>query len=340
MEPHTSDDEDSDSPNEGYVNFQTREARGVLYKLNPMNQETQTRVTEYVHGGAMRKDLRYAREIFGLINTSGRKDFTYVWESPWVEEHVRDTAKRKRVESQQRSLAVKNFLKASSTHDSDNVEKFITNVDTLTKWEDKYDSKEEVKTISRVLQSFERVAVRLLLNFSKSVPGQQYPRIQVLVHRLGAEDVGSIANALRRSDAVFDLFANMVASEINWADSTNGSKNLSIHANKQLEHKKDMAMMKLIHFIDNISNDKAAIPRDTIGIPLMDVDFNLCVSHGIIVVGKDSTHASYILDIQGHKTKEGILNLNGVKTITITQRFSEETDMKRPKPELKSLVDL
>jgi hypothetical protein len=293
----------------------------------------------------MKRDLRYAREIYGLINTSGRKDFSYVWESPWVEEHVRDTVKRKKTESFQRSLAVKNFLKASSANDSDNVEKFITNVDILTKWEDKYDSKEEVKTISRVIQSFERVSVRQIMNFINSVSGNQYPRLNLLFNRIG-QDSSIIANTLRRSDELFDVFANMVATEINWADGTNGSKNLSIHMSKQLQHKKDNALMKLIHTIDNDINIHRNMNVDSIGIPLMNIDFNMCVSHGVIVVGQESNVASYILDIEGRTDANGMLNLTGVRTINISQQISEskieklKLHEKRVSAKVKTLVDI
>jgi len=261
---------------DGYQEFKSQQARGILYKLSPLTNDIQQKVTDYVHNGAMQADLRYARELFGLINTSGRRDFSYVWESPWIEEHVRDTAKRRKIETQQRSTAVRNFLKASSSHDSDNVDKFMQNVDQLTKWEETYDSKEDVKTIS-----------------------------------------------LRRSPDVYDLFANIVACEINWADGTNGSKNLSIYASRQLEYKKENALIKMMHGLDKIHGKE--ITKDNIGLPLMNIDFNICVSKGVLLVGSNSNSATYILDIEDNNDANGRLDLSGVKTIKIIQKFDNNS---------------
>ncbi len=311
---------------DGYQEFKSQQARGILYKLSPLTNDLRQRVTDYVQNGAMQADLRYARELFGLINTSGKKDFSYVWESPWVEEHVRDTAKRKKIETQQRSVAVRNFLKAASTHDSDNVDKFMQNVDQLTKWEEAYDTKEDVKTISRIVQSFEHVAVRQVLNFCESIAGQNYGRVIVLINKLkqlkNRDHIDCIANTFRRCSGLYDLFANIVACEINWADGTNGSKNLSIYANKQLDFKKENSLIKLIHGLDKLS-EKELIP-DVIGLPLMNVDSNICVSRGILLVGNNSTSATYVLDIEGNTDEHGRLDLTGVKTIRIIQKFDEK----------------
>jgi hypothetical protein len=75
---------DNDKPEDSeYVAFGGRQIRAVLYKLAPMSDAIKAEMTEYVHGGAMQKDLRFAREVFGRTNTSGRKDFLDYWESPW-----------------------------------------------------------------------------------------------------------------------------------------------------------------------------------------------------------------------------------------------------------------
>jgi hypothetical protein len=312
---------------DGYQEFKSQQARGILYKLSPLTNDIQQKVTDYVHNGAMQADLRYARELFGLINTSGRRDFSYVWESPWIEEHVRDTAKRRKIETQQRSTAVRNFLKASSSHDSDNVDKFMQNVDQLTKWEETYDSKEDVKTISRIVQSFEHVAARQLLSFCESVSGQNYTRVQTMLQSLRKSqhqnDVECVANSLRRSPDVYDLFANIVACEINWADGTNGSKNLSIYASRQLEYKKENALIKMMHGLDKIHGKE--ITKDNIGLPLMNIDFNICVSKGVLLVGSNSNSATYILDIEDNNDANGRLDLSGVKTIKIIQKFDNNS---------------
>jgi len=325
------DDEEVDTE-KGFISFKARQAKGILYKLNPLSNDNEHLIKRYVNEGYMQKDLRFARELYGLVNTSGRKDFTYVWESPWVEEHVRDTNKRKRQEVQQRSYAVKNFLKASSSHDTDNVERFIQNVDKLTEWEEKIDTNEDIKTISRVVQSFEKVAVRQLLNFFESVASQQYTRVKYIVKNLlnqaKEEGVSCLCNTFRRSGVCFDLFANLVACEVNFADSTNGSKNLSIYANKLLESKRVNALSKLINCLDSIQDEAMELPMDVIGMPLMNINFNVCISKGVIIVGKNSNKAVYVLDIQSAKNYEpnGSLNLEDVKTIEIVQQFSASSN--------------
>jgi len=99
---------------EGYHSFQGRQVKGVLYRLSPMTNQLRKRMTRYVHDGYMDKDLRYVQIIYGLMNTSGKKDFEMFWESPWVEEHVRDTSKKKKVDAQQRAMAVKSYIRANA----------------------------------------------------------------------------------------------------------------------------------------------------------------------------------------------------------------------------------
>ena len=75
-------------------------------------------------------------QVFGLVNTSGRKDFEVFWESPWTEEHVQDAPKKRKLEAQQRSMAVRSYIRASSMQqDQHDVGKFIETVDQLTHWE-------------------------------------------------------------------------------------------------------------------------------------------------------------------------------------------------------------
>lgn len=66
-----------------YVPLRGRQAKGVLYRINPMPDALHRRMEEYVRDGFMEKDMRYARVVYGLVNTSGRKDFDLFWESPW-----------------------------------------------------------------------------------------------------------------------------------------------------------------------------------------------------------------------------------------------------------------
>ena len=99
---------------EGYIAFRGRQARGVLYRINPMPPELIQRMQRYVHDGPMERDMRYARAVYGLVNTSGRKDFEMFWESPWNEEHVQDAPRKRKLEAQQRSMAVRSYIRSSS----------------------------------------------------------------------------------------------------------------------------------------------------------------------------------------------------------------------------------
>ena len=68
------------------------------------------------------------------------------------------------------------------------------------------------------------------------------------------------------------------------------------------------------------------IPVDTVGLPLMGVNYNLCVSKGVLLVGPGSTNATYVLDIKGFvNSVTGSLDLTGVKNIIISKTFSPPT---------------
>ena len=315
---------------DGYTEFRSRQARGILYKLDPMPDDVHTKMHEYVHGGFMEKDLRFAREVFGLTNTSGRKEFTTYWESPWVEEHIRDTTKRRKVEAQERAMAARTFIRNSSANESDNVSKFIETVETLRKWEDNSDSRDNVKTISRLIQSFERVAVRnmmtnynsangVALNLNQSVGEQHFARIQ---RESSIKNISSIAHTLRRSDHVFDMFALLVAAEISVADLKSGTRNISISLATSIVEKRDDAENNIINRLEHL--EVSELPADNVGLPLMTVPYNLCVSRGVLLVGPD-TKTTYVLDIEGCLDRFNKLDLTGIKTIVITSEFSGQS---------------
>ena len=64
------------------------------------------------------------------------------------------------MEAQHRAMAVRSYIRASAPQESENVEKYLNTVDQLTKWEDQHDAKDAVKTVSRMVQSFERTTIR------------------------------------------------------------------------------------------------------------------------------------------------------------------------------------
>ena len=322
-------DDEPQQPDEGYIAFEGRKAKGVLYKLAAMTDTVKKDMTEYVHGGSMKKDLRFAREVFGQTNTSGRKDFSDFWESPWIEEHVRDMPKRRKLDMMQKSSASRTFMKTLSAQED--LDKFMTTADKLRQWEDQRDENEDVKTISRMVQSFERAALRDIIASLEEPWADCYANAKIHTARLLGEDViDSITracHALRRSDAIFDAFGVAVANHMMWADGTNGTRTNTIYMCKELKDKKATSVRMFVRALNNIL-DPDAIPADTLGIPLMHINGNMCVSsNGIVIVGKDSMDAIYVLDMTSSLNAQGRLDLTGVKTIHITETYSEKDEM-------------
>jgi hypothetical protein len=305
-----------------YHAFRARQAKGVLYKISAVDGPARARLTTYVHNGAMDADLRYVREVFGLVNTSGRKDFDLFWESPWVEEHVRDTTRKRKLDAQQRAVAVRSYIRASTTAatESENVDKFLETVDRLTEWEDRHGAKDIVKTVSRMVQSFERASIATLQSLLSQSRCASYvanvsvhidpARVTPASDAAGEPDVTSIACTLRRSNPVFHLFAAVVAAEIIWAEATNGSRNTTIFMCKQLNEKRDESAMALIRCLNQ---NTLQIPHDAVGLPLMNINASMCVCRGVLVVMPGATSATYILDLA-----DGVTDLSGVRNIRVS----------------------
>jgi hypothetical protein len=326
---------------EGYVAFKGRQAKGVLYRLNTAQPELIKRMETYVHGdasgSAMQRDIRFVRAVYGLVNTSGRKDFEIFWESPWNEEHVQDAPKKRKLEAQQRSMAVRSYIRASSmAQDADNVGKFLETVDQLTQWEDRHDAKEIIKTVSRMVQSFERTAIRSVALFVDAAPYNGYKdEVQEALNlnsgddennplSVGSSEIERTACSLRRDKNYFDLFAAVVAAEIIWADATNGTRAMPKHLCERLLGKKQEAM---INFVRTIRARRGGIVTDTVGMPLMETNGSMCVARGVLVVCPGSESATYVLDIEPQK---GPLDLSKVRTITITQVLEDQNVMNAP----------
>ena len=80
------------------------------------------------------------------------------------QEHVHETSKKRRLDSMQKASAVRSFVKNVSAQESQDIDKYMNTVDTLSRWQDQNNNEnEDVKTVSRLVQSYERVAVRTLL---------------------------------------------------------------------------------------------------------------------------------------------------------------------------------
>jgi hypothetical protein len=325
-------DNDEEDAEEGekekeYVSFAGKHIRAVMYKLVPISDPMKAEVTAYVHGGGMEKDLRFAREVFGRTNTSGRKDFLDFWESPWVEEHVRETSKKRRLDSVQKASAARNYVRNASAQETQDLDKYMSSVDTLSRWQDQTNENDDVKTVSRMVQSFERVTVRTLMGAVKQgwAAGYGNARQNLVNMRATTEEEGitGVCHTIRRHDALFDLFAAAVAMEISWADATSGTRNTPIYMCRQIQDNKEGATKALVRALNSTTIEEA----DEIGIPLMRINGNMCVSsNGVLIMGKDSTDAVYVLDMLNGFNAQGRLDLTDVKTIHIMDTFSEKDE--------------
>lgn len=308
-------EKEKEEPSAGFHSF-TPKLKGTLFKISPLSNQVSVNVETYVHGGSMVRDLVYIRSLYGLVNPSQKREFSFFWESPWVEEHIKDTAKKRKLEEQQKSLAVRTYIRASSTSASvqqepEDLDKFLNNVSKLTDWEDHSSSdsaRESVKTVSRIVQSFEKKAVRNILNLMESGNVKKTVALNHLNRLRGGVygDIDDIAHTLRRSTTTYDCFATLVASEILFSDGTNGSRNTSIHLSKRLDFERQMAAMTLIEVLQRISS-QTALPKDTLGLPLMQTECKLCVSKGVLVVCGEDEHASYILNLENHAKLDELL---------------------------------
>jgi hypothetical protein len=219
-------------------------------------------------------------------------------------------------------------------------------VDRLTQWEDRHDAKENVKTVSRVVQSFERTAIRSLVTM---VSNRNYRMYADAVHSalevdeeevgrsrqdaegegerdavsLGSSDIEKKACNMRRDDHFFDLFAAGVAAEMIWADATNGTRSMPKHLLDRLLQKKNDAMLNLAR---TIHSRNPAFSADNVGMPLMETTGSMCVSRGVLVVCPGSLSATYVLDIeQARGAAAGApMDLSQVRTITITGVLEDE----------------
>ena len=300
-----------------YRAFRARNAKGVLYRLSAMDDPLRAKVQTYVHGGAMDADLAYARLLYGMVDHMGRRDFEQFWEAPWVEEHVRDTARKRKQDAQQRALAVRSYIKASTTSapsaDTD-VDSFLSTVDKLTEWEDRHGARDLVKTVSRKVQSLEHTALRTLLELveqDRFAPNRQ--RIRDILLR---QDFASTACTLRRFAGTHAWLAALVAEEMVYGEATSGARNLTLHMCERLEAKRTAAAVDLVRVLSDLP---AMMPPDDVGMPLMSVRGSMCVTRGVLVVMPGGISATYVLDIEGG----GLEDLSQVKTIQITQVVME-----------------
>lgn len=217
--------------------------------------------------------------------------------------------------------------------------------------QDRHDAKENIKTVSRLVQSFERTAIRSL---AALVGSGMYKIYADSVHRaigigddasalargavrddpddddalgavvsLGSSLIEKTACSMRRHNEFFDLFAAAVASEIVWADATNGTRSMPNHLCQRLSDKKLEALVNLAR---TISSANPVFNRDIVGMPLMEMTGSMCVTRGVLVVCPGSLSSTYVLDIEPPRgaAPGAPLDLSNVRTITVTQIMEDE----------------
>ena len=258
------------------------------------------------------------------------------------EENIQNAPKKRRMEAQQRAMAVRSYIRASAPQESENVEKYLNTVDQLTKWEDQHDAKDAVKTVSRMVQSFERTAIRSMATLVGTTTYNRYKDSVFNALNLGNEGAGvdaaededadgsrtmsvvssrieKNACAIRRDDRFFDLFAALVAAEIILADATNGSRVVPQHLCQRLVDKKTEATLNMVRTIYSYNQ---RFIDDDIGMPLMEINGSMCVARGLLVVCPGNQSATYVLDIQG----DAAADLSNVRTITVTKFVKDNDD--------------
>ena len=313
-----------------------RTVNATLFKLNPIRSEDMAIVEEYIRGGTWMKDLRFALEVYNIVNGAGqRRDISWFWASPKMNEVMLDTNKRRKVETQQKALAVSSFIKANSTQDAEDANKYIENVNRLMDWEDKQNSRDILHTVSQGLQAAERTAVRAVMQHpiteQSLASSSSYGRQSSLgiakghLRRLCAGEpegsVDSVCHTLRRSAGCFDVFARLVSSYMKFDEATGGGQHSSIYLNRTMSLRGEDHVLSLLRVMQTMTPQ--GLPKDTMGMPMKLMQDNICVRNDVLMVAADSTTATYVLSVEGQDGSSP-LNMEGVDNIRITCTYSED----------------
>jgi len=302
-----------ESLGEAWTDFKDTSIEGTLYSVGVMSDQETEAVERYLEA-TMPKDLRYIRCMYGYLNPDDRKEFTYFWESPFVEEHVQDTRKRRRMEQRLRNTGVRKLAEKGPQDDPDG---YLNDLEKGIKWSEKQDAAEPVKTVSRVIQSFEKTAVRSMLSYTTLVPGGSTAEHAMLALVSNTGDVDTACHTLRRCDATYDLFAKLVVSELHLQEGLSASKNISIFATKTLIQARNAALERMITCLESLP----PMQRDTVGIPIMNINRNVIVGKQTILCVNQEDQAIFILQVAGGAlTAEKIKDL---KTIHVLQVVAE-----------------
>lgn len=329
------------APTAGFHSFAPK-AQGVLFKISPLSKEVSDDIEAYMRNGAMQRDLVFVDTLYGIVAPSQSREYSMFWESPWVEEQIKETGKKRKIEAQQRTMAVRSFIKASTSsaqpaQDAQDVDRFLHTVDRLAEWDRQTASmddtvRESVKTVSRMVQSFEKKAVMTLLSLLQS--GSMRSSNSAALHHLqrlrntATSDIDSIAHSLRRSPHTYIAFASLVAAELVLSEANSGSKNISINTARRMDQERFHCVNTMLDVLNSAT--PATLPKDTLGLPLMQTNSHICISKGVLVVAnQNATQATYILEIENldeilqHRTRRAN---KGLDVLEITAQIFEEAD--------------
>ena len=316
---------------EGYINFATqpRRVKAELFKIEQGKPEERQAVDLYYQHG-LEADLRFVRLLYGLINFADRREFGFFWESPFTEEHTQETIKRRRLQQQQRQSNLSRVIgMAESTAEMEQTWKLVKKLEEQDTVEPQ--GTETIKTVSRVVQSFEKRAVRNLLTLLRSTQAMQqyvpgygmtlYSMASAHFRRLTANageegEVEPIVNTLRRCGNTYDLFAQLVAAELNLLEGTSGARITSIHLSKRLQKVRDDAQLAMLGHLDTMQ--PSALPVDTLKMPLMQLKQKLIVRKGAIVCASDCEQALWVLQLKDFPADGDLSKYDGVDIQVVT----------------------
>ena len=327
---------------EGFVSFDKRRIKGSLFQVQKEDKALLTQVDAYSKSGAQ-LDLRFVRLLYGLINFSDRREFSYFWESPFAELEG-DNYKRKRVAQQQRQTNLSRVI-ATAT-DLNTAKEFVKLAQDFEKEDNTATAEgaDVVHTVSRVVQAFEKRSVRNVLSLIQSNRAAQrfahgygqtlYSQAAEHMERLMTAcvdprdgEIEPIVNTLRRSGHTYDLFAQLVAAELNLLEGTNGTRITSQHLSRRLQRVRDDAQLALLAQLDSMEH----LPADTYGMPYMHVQKHLIVRHGILVLSPaNEDEAGWVLQLRDAPPNLDWAQYDGVDIVSVTFSSSTTTSSTTP----------
>jgi hypothetical protein len=234
-------------------------------------------------------------------------------------------------------MAARSYIRSTAPTDPAQLNQYLESVERVSEWSERGDgggaSKKKrrphrpshhwVKTVSRMVQSFERLTLTRLHTMAESV---QHASLRAAFDFMNDQLVGlepthdittQLACTLRRNPRTYHLFAAAVAMEILWNEGTNGTRNTTQYMCQQLQEKRVEAELALLNVIAQ-THHTSLRPLDSIGLPLMSVSGRMCVSRGVLVLLPGRTAATYVLDLEDEDGDANGEDLSDVQSITIT----------------------